>query len=71
MDLKINNSVAAGKKKKYRKVEKRGKYENKTRKKITGKNTEGKKNTIQAIYLQIRKRNQRGKKTRYKPKRSS
>lgn len=45
MDLKINNNIAAGKKKNTERLKEDGKYNNKTRKKITSKNTEGKKNT--------------------------
>ena len=45
MDLKINNNIAAGKKKIHKGWKKPRKYESKTRKKITSKNTEGKKNT--------------------------
>jgi hypothetical protein len=45
MDLKINNNTAAGKKKNTESLKKDGKCENKTIKKITSKNTEGKKNT--------------------------
>jgi len=71
MDLKINNSVAAGKKKNTERLKKEGNTRIKQGRKLQARIQKGRKTLFRQYTCKYEKRNQRGKKTRYKPKRSS